>query len=322
KRISDIKKVAASKREDIAKGFIKGFLKGFSEGDYTQHRYLKLTAAIVRTDAMNILKMLKNKELRNKISPDGQLIRTTNLPNNAYMFPYILANFPNRFYEGMLAFEGIEYSYIGVVMPLKSPEQYAYPVDIGKSKYGSIFIDEKGRYSDFWYDKVYSRVWNTFNVDYRTIDEKWIDTMAKTDMDIEVDIYAERFYEKLNAYVQDMKKNKTIVECDRVVIDPSFVYYYNYNYYIRCYVHYRIVSTKTKSKYTVDEFLLGPNKSPYNSILFSRTGLVDLTGHKIGEWVDGIFDVSICSAINGMRPETYGVGFTEWSVKKAVPYER
>jgi len=322
KRISDIKKVAASKREDIAKGFIKGFLKGFSEGDYTQHRYLKLNGAIVRTDALNILKMLKNKELRNKISPDGQLIRTTNLPNNAYMFPYILANFPNRFYEGMLAFEGITTYENGVEVTLKSPEDYAYPVDIGKTKRGSLFIDENGRYSDFWYDKVYSRVWNTFNVDYRTIDEKWIDTMAKTDMDIEVDIYAERLYEKLNAYVQDMKKNKTIVECDRVVIDPSFVYYYNYNYYIRCYVNYRIVSTTTKAKYTVDEFLLGPNKSPYNNILFSCTGIVDLTGHKLDEWVDGIFDVSIASAINGARSETYGVSLTEWSVKKAVPYKR
>jgi len=176
--------------------------------------------------------------------------------------------------------------------------------------------------TDFWYDKVYSRVWNTFNVDYRTIDDKWIDTMAKTDMQIEVDVYAESLYEKLQAYVKDMKKNKTIVECDRVVIDPSFVYYGNFSYYIRCYVHYRIVSTKTKAKYTVDELLLGPNKSPYNSILFSRTGLVDLTGHKLGEWVDGIFDVAVASAINSAKPETYGVSFTEWSVKKAVPYER
>lgn len=322
KRISDIKNVAASKREDIARGFIKGFLKGFSEGDYTQNRYLKLTGAIVRTDALNILKMLKNKELRNKISPDGQLIRTTNLPNNAYMFPYILANFPNEFYEGRLAFEGIKTYLNDVEVTLKSPEDYAYPVDIAKTIRGSLFIDEKGKYSDFWYDKVYTRVWNTFNVDYRTIDDKWIDTMAKTDKDIEIDVYAERLYEKLYTYVQDMKKNKTIVACDRVVIDPSFVYYYNNRYYIRCYVHYRIVSTNTKTKYTVDEFLLGPNKSPYNSILFSRTGLVDLTGYKFGEWTDGIFDVAIGSAINGMIPETYGVSLTEWSVKKAVPYER
>lgn len=322
KRISDINKVSASKREDIAKGFIKGFLKGFSEGDYTQHRYLKLTGAIVRTDALNILKMLKNKELRNKISPDGQLIRTTNLPNNAYMFPYILANFPNRFYEGMLAFEGITTYENGIEVALKSPEDYAYPVDIGKTEHGSLFVDEKGRYSDFWYDKVYTRVWNTFNVDYRNINDKWIDIMANTDKDITIDEYADRLYKKLKAYVQDMKKNKTVVECDKVVIDPSFVYYYNYHYYIRCYVHYRIFSTKTKTKYTVDEFLLGPNKSPYNSILFSRTGLVDLTGYKLGEWTDGIFDIAVSTNYNGKNPEKYGVSFTEWSVKKTMPYER
>jgi len=322
KRISDISKVAKSKREEIAKGFIKGFLKGFSEGNYTQHRYLKLTGAIVRTDAINILKMLKNKDLRNKISPDGQLIRTTNLPNNAYMFPYILANFPNSFYEARLAFEGVKASRNGVEYTLKSPEHYTYPVDIGKAEEGSLFIDENGRYSNFWYDKVYTRVWNTFNVDYRTIDDKWIETMAKTDKDIEVDVYSKRLYEKLYEYIQDMKKNKTIVECDKVVLEPSTVYYYNYNYYIRCYVHYKIVSTKTKTRYTDDEFIIGANKSPYNSILFSRTYIVNLTNYKLGKWVDGIFDVAISTALDGTNPETYGVSMTNWSVYSTAPYDR
>lgn len=318
KRISDIKKVAASKREDIAKGFIKGFMKGFSEGDYTQHRYLKLTSAIVRTDALNILKMLKDKSLRNKISPDGQLIRTTNLPNNAYMYPYILANFPNRFYEGRLEFEGIIRSRNGVVVPLESPEDYTYPVDLDKSKYGSIFFDEQGRYSDFWYDKVYTRVWNIFNVDYRTIDNNWINTIASTDMTMD----RKRLYNDLNEYVRDMKKNKTIVECDKVVLEPSAVYYFRGMFYIRCYVHYRIVSTNTKPRYSLDESLIGLNKTPYNWILFSNKGIVDLTDYKLGEWVDGVFDISIATAVDDLDPETYGVAFTNWIVYSTEPYER
>jgi hypothetical protein len=318
KRISDIKKVPASKREDIAKGFIKGFLKGFSKGNYTQYRYLKLTGAVLKTDAINILNMLRNKSLRNKISPDGQLIRTTNLPNNAYMFPYILANFPNRFYEGRLEFEGVTTRVNGVLTQMKSPEDYTYPVDLDKSECGSIFINNQGRYMDFWVDKVYTRVWNTFNVDYRTIDDKWIDTMAKTDMSI----FGKDLYEDLNKYVMDMKKNKTIVECDKAVIEPSALYFNNGLYYIRCYVRYKIVSTNTKTKYTVDEMLVGLNKTPYNSILFSNTYIVNLSDYKLGQWVDGIFDIAIASPVNGMDGETYGVAMTYWSTKSTRPYER
>ena len=318
KRISDINKVAAKKRVDIAKGFIKGFLKGFSEGNYTQHRLLKLTSAIVRTDALNILKMLKNKDLRNKISPDGQLIRTTNLPNNAYMFPYILANFPNRFYEGKLAYEGVISYLNGIEIPMVSPTDYAYPVDLKKSECGDIFVDSQGRYSDFWYDKVYTRVWNIFNVDYRTIDEIWAETIADTDMTVD----RKRLYDDLKKYVQNMKINKTIVECDKIVIEPSFTYFYDGFYYIRCYVRYRIVLTNVKTNYSDDEMYLGVNKTPYNSVLFSRAGIVDLTGYKLGKWVEGIFDISIASAENDMVPDTYGVAFTYWSTYLTRSYER
>ena len=318
KRISDIKKVAASKRKDIAKGFIKGFLKGYSEGNYTQHRLLKLTSAIVRTDALNILKMLKNKDLRNKISPDGQLIRTTNLPNNAYMFPYILANFPNRFYEGKLAYEGVTSYLNGVEVPFVSPTDYAYPIDLCKTIRGAIFVNDKGKYSDFWYDRVYTRVWNTFNVDYRTIDETWVDTIAATDMAID----KKRLYDELNSYVRNMKKNMTIVECERVVLEPSLTYYYDGLYYLRCYVRYRIVSTNIKTRYPDDEMYLRYNRTPYNSVLFSNAGFVDLTGYKLGQWVDGIFDIAIASAINGMMPDTYSVAFTYWSSSLTRSYER
>lgn len=320
KRISDIKKVPAEKREDIAKGFIKGFLKGFSKGNYTQYRYLKLTSPVLKSDAINILGMLRNKSLRNKISPDGQLIRTTNLPNNAYMFPYILANFPNRFYEGRLDFEGVISSINGVVVPLKSPEDFTYPVDLSKSKYGSIFINENGRYSDFWVDKVYTHVWNTFNVDYRTIDDKWVDTMANTDMDIEM--YSKRLYEDLNEYVKDMKKNKTIVQCDKVIIEPSGVYFLNGMYYIRCFVRYKIVSSNTKTKYTIDEMLEDPFKTPFCKVLYTSTGLVDMSDYKLGQWVDGIFDIIISSAVDREYEPSYGVARTYWTPYSTRPIER
>jgi hypothetical protein len=95
KRISDIGKISKDKREDVAKGFIKGLMKGYSNGKFSGDRNLKLTNKVTRDGAIASLKMLKDKSLRAKISPDGQLIRTTNLPKYAKYFPYILASYPN-----------------------------------------------------------------------------------------------------------------------------------------------------------------------------------------------------------------------------------
>ncbi len=312
KRISDIEKVVKAKKEDLAKGYIKGFLKGYSNGSYSPDRELKVNNKIVKTDAINCIKMLTNKSLRAKISPDGQLIRTTNLPNNAYMFPYILASFPNRYYEAKLRFEGVTQRINGKLVPMKSPEDYTYPVDVAKAKESGIkdFNETKKKYMDMWLNKVNTLVWNTFNVNYKTINDKWVETMAQTDVDI---IYSKEYvYNYLNRYVEDMKKNKTIVECNKVAIDGSSIYQYNGFYYIRCYVHYRIKSTRTKTIYSAEEFD-GKLWGPYNSILYCRTSYVNLENYKLNEWVDGIFDIGLTTTVSGNDGSMYGVCEWDWS---------
>ena len=107
-----------------------------------------------------------------------------------------------------------------------------------------------------------------------------------------------------------------------MAIDPSAVYFYNGIYYIRCYVHYKIVSTNIKTRYSDDEMYLRYNRTPYNNILFSNKGFVDLTDYKLGQWVNGIFDITIASAIDGTQPETYGVAMTYWTLSKTRTYER
>lgn len=312
KRISDISKVASAKKEDVAKGFIKGFLKGYSNGAYSPDRELKVNNKIVEADALNCIKMISDKSLRAKISPDGQLIRTTNLPNNAYMFPYILASFPNRYYEAKLRFEGVEQRYNGKIVPMESPEDYTYPVDVAKARKSGIkdLNETKKKFMGMWLDKVYTRVWNTFNVNYKTIDDNWVETMAQTDPDI---IYSSEYiYNYLNRYVKEMKNNKTIVECNKIAIDSSSMYCYNGLYYIRCYVHYRILSTSTKTKYTVDE-LDGRLWGPYNCILYARAAYVNLENYKLNKWVDGIFDVGLSTTVAGNDGSMYGVCDCNWS---------
>ncbi|MGB4659063.1 MAG: hypothetical protein WBI07_07780, partial [Mobilitalea sp.] len=83
KRISDITKVSEIKREDAAEAYLKGFMKGYTNGEYCTDRKLKLTSKITKAGALESIRMLTNKKLRAKISPDGQLIRTTKLPKYA-----------------------------------------------------------------------------------------------------------------------------------------------------------------------------------------------------------------------------------------------
>ena len=83
KRISDIKKIPAGKREAVAKVYAKGFIVGKSNGMYIQNRSFKGQDYLLASDAKKIVALLKNTKGRAKMSPDGQLIRTTNLPKNA-----------------------------------------------------------------------------------------------------------------------------------------------------------------------------------------------------------------------------------------------
>jgi hypothetical protein len=322
KRISDIGKVPENKKEDIAKGFVKGYLKGYSNGAYSSDRNLKLTCKIVKKDALNCIKMLTDKSLRAKISPDGQLLRRSNLPNNAYMFPYILDSYPNRYYEAKLRFEGITAYYGGNLVKLKSPEDYTYPKNVFEAKVTGItnFNVAKAKFLDTWMDKIYTRVWNTFNVNYNTIDKEWVEVMAQTDSYI-YDDSSIKLYKLLNRYVEDMKANKTIVECNKVSMDGSSLYYYNGFYYIRCYVHYRILSTKTKNNYSNNE-LNGKIWGPYNCLLFSRSSFIDLAGYKLKNWVDGVFDVGICTGVDGNDGSMYGVCDCDWSPSLFPSLER
>lgn len=309
KRISDIDKVAESKQEDLARGFLKGLMIGYSNGQYSANRKLKVNNAISIKDAKTCLKLLTDKKHRAKLSPDGQVIRTTKLPNNAKMFSYILASYPNRYYEAELMFEGVTRYRNGKIVPLKSPEDYTYPKDVKKAKDGCItnYNDAKEMYLDTWLNKVYTRVWNTFNVNYKTINNNWVETMAKTDSFFYDG--SDVLYEALNRYVKEMKGNKTVVKCNKVALDSSSIYYYNGIYYVRCYVHYRILSSKIRKSNYFDGKLWGP----YNKILFSRASYVNLDGFRLNKWYAGVFDVGIAAGEENDDGSLYGVCDCEWS---------
>lgn len=270
KRISDINDVPASKREDIAKGYIKGFMKGYFNGYYITNRNLKLKNKITRAGALSCIKMINDTSLRAKISPDGQLIRTTNLPRNADKYDYILESFPNEFYERQFEFLLFDKYKLPVFEGL-----YAYPVEMKNKMFRNWYdewplIEEMNKYLYDWQALAEKYLNYLFNVDYRTVDDEWIEGLAsvftKSNINEAEDI--RRFY------IDKMKKNKVIVESKIIAVEPS-TFYKDLDYCMRAYVCYRI----TAENINVEQNQLIYAQYPY------------LENLKSGEWREGIFDI-------------------------------
>ncbi len=308
KRISDINNIKAEKRTDVAKAYLKGYMKGYSNGDWSTDRNMKVTSKITKDGALSILKMIHNPSLRAKISPDGQLIRTTNLPYSYEKFPYILASYPNEYYDWKLYYE-LSKGYIsnGIFHEYKNLVDYAAPVDSGQitppedmTQYDMAEIKEK--YLGSWVDKVQKHLELVFSVNYKTINDDWAEAVLKTDYSYRQHI-EDQTRDRLKDYMKKMKDNKTIVEFDRINVDPSSLYYFHDQFYLRAYIKYRVVSSKVVKFDTKTHI----NEKPYKNILWTRDVNVDFVDLNIGEWRECGFDVSIAGYTQNLND--MGVSF-------------
>lgn len=289
KRISDIKSIDENMRLDVVKCYLKGFIKGYSNGKYSTDREFRGNSKISRTGALDTVKMLKNKSLRAKISPDGQLIRTTKLPKYADKYPYILASFPNEYYDWKFRFEDAtreKYDYdLGkfVEVPLKRYEDYAYPTEMDKTTNIKNFSEIRDQNIDIWVEKARVHLETIFNADYRTIDDEWVETLLKTDYQYGYSVVSNKKRENIESYVKRMKENKTIVESDIIALDKSSLYFYNGDYYFRVYVKYRIKSSKMVYE-----------NVPYqnNNLIYTRD-LLWFKNFNTGEWRECCFDIAL-----------------------------
>lgn len=98
-RISDIKKAGDKYKESLYKCFTKGIMVGKSNGTYSSTRKFLPKTKITKDEAKKMINRLKNKGKRFKLSYDGQVLRIINRPKNYKDYPYILASFPNSYYE-------------------------------------------------------------------------------------------------------------------------------------------------------------------------------------------------------------------------------
>lgn len=276
KRISDIKDISKSKREAVASIVAKGIIKGYSNGLYVLNREFRGNNKITANGAKDVIQKVLNPEKRALISPDGQLIRTTNLPKNAGDYKYILESFPNKYYEMNYSFIYLTDYITGVI----GKDEYAYPKEVdydflyNKFYYKQINNVEIGKYG--LYDEMISNVENyikhIFNVDYRTVNNKWKEGLASSFVFYSND---NRVYNKIDRYIANIKKNHVVVELDKFAIDPGAIYESRGYLWVRAYIKYRV---------TTDDINVPSEQLIYNS---------SIKNLKNGKWREDIFDIFI-----------------------------
>ncbi len=279
KRISDIEKVPKGKREDVAKVVAKGIIKGYSNGKYVQNRSFKWDEYFTKTDAKVTLIRLMNPSKRVKLSPDGQLIRTTNLPKNADKYEYVLECFPNSFYEMKFRYQTLTYYFKPIELV-----HYASPIRIKDITFQNISTQEVlDKYKDIWMERVETNLKMRLNVDYRTIDKNyiWLNNLRSTYTQYEDAELDKRITDNIKAYIKNVKKNKIIIKSDIIAVEPSSLYSTG-SFRVRVYAKFKVS--------------FEGDRIPQEDLIFGDKIL--LNNIKRGKWFEGVYDIEL-GTING-----------------------
>ena len=214
-RISDIKKADDKYKESLYKCFTKGIMVGKSNGTYSSTRKFLPKTKITKDEAKKMMNRLKNKGKRFKLSYDGQVLRIINLPKNYKDYPYILASFPNSYYEKKMNISKQR------TKEDKTPAQTA-----------KILSDED---KDMICAKIKKNVELRLNINYKkTFTSKWKSDLMGTYFD-------NNKQKSVNAYIKAAKGRKIVMTSGDVIVDPSSLWLCrNGVVYGRVYVKFRV----------------------------------------------------------------------------------
>lgn len=291
KRIADIKKIEKGKRYAVRKCLIKGLMIGYSKGDYSQSREFKGNNYLTVEEAKEIIVRLKDKTQRKKLSSDGQVIRTTNLPKNEKDYPYILESFPNSFYEYPYCYAS--YQKQGVNQQIL--KQCKTPVSLRKSYYNSgkekiqmkKILEEQ---LDRWCILVERNLNTRLNFHYQTVSNKWINELRSTYQLFNIASEDRKLTDKIYSYQKNAKENKVIIKAEQIVVEPSSLYEDALlGYMIRCYIKFQT------------------NIDKQNELIFGKynTNIKNLEKEK---WLEGYVDLSIRGITVGAVQNTEFIG--------------
>ena len=256
KRISDLKKAKKDYRRSLMMCYTKGIMIGKSNGKYSQSRKFLPTSKITKSEATKLVNRLSDTSKRFKLTYDGQLTRTVNLPKNYKEYPYILASFPNSFYEKKMWYTK-QRNNSG--WHAETPKQTAKNAD--------------SELRDMICDTVRKNLELRLNVNYKkTFTSKWKSELANTyrnPSDMTSDI---------NKYVTAAKSRKVVVESYKIVVDPSMMWRDGgTEYYVKVYVQFKVKSGSVPKA----------TSKKQNEVIFgSYTAMKNLESHKTVTYCD------------------------------------
>lgn len=272
KRISDLNKVTKKYRADVVQVFGKGIIVGYTNGKCTQDREFKGSNDITYNGAKAVITKLIDTKKRSVMSPDGQLTRTTKLPVNAKEFDYILASFPNDFYEMKFYYE------LG-----KSSSKYVMYEDYCAPAHMKDMPDYNGTVEDTrkmldtylyqWCNVVEKNLYYRFNVNYKTVDTNWVKNLRNTYYFYGNDSMDQDKTDDIKDYVKELKKNKVIIKSTVISVEPSTLYYEDF-YYIRAYVKFKVTSASDVK----------------GTLMYGKTYMPTL---KKNQWHEGYYDIAL-----------------------------
>lgn len=261
-RISNLNQIPKVKQGEVISCFAKGIFTGKSDGWYSQSDTISTKVYLNKSQAQTIRNRIINKKIRKKITEDGQVIRTTKLPNNANKYPYIVESLPNSFYDDYY------FNWEGRVKLLSKFDKIRYPKDVTK---GTMWLYDKelpvklkiDRYRYEWVDKVKKNIMTRLNFNYKTVTNRWVNDLQQTYF-IYNDDYDKRFTDYILNYVKKAKANHVIIKCDQVLVEPSSLYYSPVGgYTFRCYVKFVIQADSYKKSLQEKNCLIFGNRSTY-----------------------------------------------------------
>ena len=296
KRISDLSKIPKVKRAEVISCFAKGIFTGKSNGTYSQSDSMSTKLYLNKSQARTIRNRIRDKKERKKITTDGQVIRTTNLPKNAKKFPYILESIPNSFYDSYFNWEG-RVQYFGDKTKLRYPKDVTDGTHLlwGENVPAKEIID-KYRYE--WAEKVKKNIKTRLNFNYKTVTNKWINDLQSTYF-VYGDSYDKYTTNYIKDYIAKAKKNHVIIKCDKVVVEPSSLYYGTDGYTYRCYAKFTI---------TADSKAFTRSAQENNELIYSEYPVAQwLEGAKNGKTFNLVFDITMGTGAMNDNGSSYAV---------------
>ena len=277
-RINDLEKADIIHTENLITTLEKGIIIGKSLGKYSQKRNIEPKRRVSLNEVKKVMDRVYNTDKRYPMSPDGQLIRKTNLPVNASEYKYILAAFPNSFYETRFSYEMIASTYQTLHTHYDPPKFTYERVKNGYISYNNIYeeADKIRRFQD-----------HRFNVDYRTIDKDWgkkLVSFYRVPRDDES--FLKGIKNEIKKYIKFVKDNKVIIEAKPSSAEASAAYYDFYNLYFHEHMKFRIVSCKNFDK-NLGKIIYG--------VLFSNEPYGISRNYKekveLGKWIEGVYSI-------------------------------